>query len=283
MTRYFILLLTLVAVSASADTEKFIIGKVNVNNELNVRVKPGKQYFVVSTLKPKTKVKIFRKVDDWYEIAAPANSSVWVAGHLMTNSRTRREVNLRGGPSRDYQAYRTEPAGIELKIIDKKGHAGWFKVKPPVDLKAWVSSRFVDVDPDELKELQNLHNSRDKLILVDTETGNFAGFLKNDEDTKPPFVLPFIKGTDQEITLRGQIVPLKPGAVYVTNALISISRQGDIKPVAYLHCRKASLNIWQDKLLTITGTRKLVYGWKLPVVEVKTIIPEQTKIQQPAK
>ncbi len=282
MTKYFVLILALAATSVFAVPGKFITGTVNVNKKLNVRVKPGKQYFVVAKLKRGDIVKIFRKVDDWYEIAAPADSSVWVAGYLISNSRTRRALNLRAGPSEDYHAYRTEPAGIELAIIGRKGHGGWFKVKPPVDLKAWVNSRFVDVGTYELKRLQGFYNKR-KLILIDDKTGNFAGFLKSDKYVKPAFILPFIRGTASETTLRGQIVPLKSGAVYVTHALIKINRQGSVKPVAYLHCKRASLNIWQDRLVTVAGTQKLVRGWKLPVVEVKTIIPEVTKIKNTKK
>ncbi|MCK4983665.1 MAG: SH3 domain-containing protein [Victivallaceae bacterium] len=282
MTRYFVLILAFAAASALAEPDKFVSGIVNVNNELNVRVKPGKQYFIVSTLKRDATVKIYRKLDDWYEIAAPADSSVWVAGHLMANSRTRRVINLRAGPSEDYQAYRSEPPGVELEIIERKGHGGWFKVKPPVDLKAWVNSRFIIVDEYKLKELLSNHNNR-RLVLIDHETGNFSGFLKKHKNTKPTFILPFVRGTDRKTTLKGQIIPLKSGAVYVTHALIKITRPGEIKPVAYLHCRNASLNIWKKKLVNISGTQKLVRGWKLPVVEVKTVIPEYVTIKNPKK
>lgn len=272
MSKYFVLILIFAALSGFAQTEKSVTGTVNIKGQLNVRVKPGKQYFIVSALKNGDTVKIFRKLDDWYEIAAPPDSSVWVAGYLLTNSRTRREANLRSGPGNDYTEYRMEPAGTELEIIDGKSHQGWFKIKPPVDLKAWVSSRFIIVNEYELKELQDSQAKRD-LVLINQETGDFAGFLK-DKDAKPAFVLPFISGTDQEVSLKGQIVPLKPGAVYVTHALISISSQAEIKTVAYLHCPNASLNVWGEKPVRITGMQKLVGGWKLPVVEVKTVIPQ---------
>ncbi|MDD5597742.1 MAG: SH3 domain-containing protein, partial [Victivallaceae bacterium] len=221
---------------------------------------------------------IFRKVDDWYEIAAPPDSSVWVAGHLMTNSRTGREVNLRAGPGNEYNEYRTEPAGVELEIIKGENHKGWFKIKPPADLKAWVSSRFVIVNDYELKELQASELKRD-LVLIDQETGDFAGFLK-DKDAKPAFILPFIKGADQEVSLKGQIVPLKSGAVYVTHALIGISGRADISTIAYLHCKNASLDIWREKPVYITGTQKLVRGWKLPVIEIKTVVPENQNTEK---
>ena len=272
MIKYFILILTLAALPLFAAPEKTYNGIVKVDNKLNVRVKPGKQYYIVSTLKNGDKVKIYRKVDDWYEIAAPANSSVWVAGHLISQSRTRREVNLRSGPSREYQAYRTEPAGIAFEILDKKGHGGWFKIKPPVDLKAWVSARFIEVDAYDKEKLNNPVGQR-KLVLVDTESGNFSGFLKKGEDEKVDFCLPFIKGTKKEVTLKGQIVPLKAGAVFVTHALVVKSKLG-YKTLAFLHCRRASLNVWKNKFLVIQGTQQLVRGWKTPVVEVKTILPE---------
>jgi uncharacterized protein YgiM (DUF1202 family) len=276
MTHYiFLISISIFLVSGicaqNPSNEKFIMGIVNVKNKLNVRVKPGKQYYIVANLKKGDEVKVYRKVNDWYEIAAPADSSVWVAGHLMLNSRTRRAVNLRAGPSRDYQAYRTEPAGIDLQVISRKGHGGWFKIKPPVDLKAWVSSSYVTVDDYEFEQLTKSRNKR-KLILIDDKTGDFAGFLK-DKDKKPDFILPFIKGTDKKVTIKGQIIPLKPGAVYVTHALINIDKKGDIKTVAYLHCTKASLNIWHEKIVCLTGIQKLVNGWKLPVVEVNTITP----------
>ena len=276
MTKYFILMLALVASSVFAKPAKIIIGTVKVKNKLNVRVKPGKQYFVVATMKNGEKVKIYRKVDDWYEIVAPLDSAVWVAGHLISNSRTRRLTNLRAGPSDDYQSYCTEPPGVELEIIKRKGHNGWFKIKAPVTLKAWVHSRFITIDKYELEDLQkSLHDRR--LVLIDYDTGDFSGFLK-EKHTKPSFILPFIRGAEQDITLKGQIVPLKAGAIYVTHALVSIDKDEDATPLAYLHCRKASLNIWKDKLVTITGIKKLVRGWKLPVLEVKIVIPAQVKV-----
>ena len=274
MARYiFLLSISVFLVSGvcaqTSPNEKFITGIVDVKNKLNVRVKPGKQYYIVATLKKGDEVKIYRKVNDWYEIAAPVDSSVWVAGHLMSNSRTRRAVNLRAGPSGDYQAYRTEPAGIDLQVISRKGHGGWFKIKPPVDLKAWVSSSYVTVDEYELEQLAKSRDQR-KLILIDDKTGEFAGFLK-DNDKKSDFILPFVKGADKTVALKGQIIPLKSGAVYVTHALINIDKKGNIKTIAYLHCAKASLNIWQEKIVCLTGIKKLVNGWKLPVIEVKTI------------
>jgi uncharacterized protein YraI len=238
-------------------------------------VKPGKQYFVVTTLKNGDKVKIYRKVGDWYEIAAPLDSSVWVAGYLIGKSRTRRSANLRAGPSDDYQAYRTEPPGVEIEVLERKGHKGWFKIKPPVDLKAWVSSRFVIIDQYELDELQKTLDKRN-LILVDTDTGKYAGFLK-DKYEKPAFILPFIRGAEKEASFTGQIVPLKKGAVYVTHAVVSVNDNDYAKPYAYLHCRNASLNVWKDKLVTVTGIKKLVRGWKVPVVEVEEVIPAKAK------
>ncbi|MDD5698817.1 MAG: SH3 domain-containing protein [Victivallaceae bacterium] len=282
MDRFLIIILMVIAAAGAADSGKSITGTVKVDDKLNVRVKPGREYFVVATLRRGDKVEIFRQVDDWYEIAAPSASSVWVAGHFMTDSRTRRAVNLRAGPSSDYQAYRTEPAGVTLEVIDRTGDKGWFKVKPPVGLKAWVNSRFVEVDAAELKALQSAQNPR-KLILIDSETGDFAGFLKKADDAKPPFILPFVKGTAAKVTLSGRIVPLRPGAVYVTHALLLEDKPGNLMPAAYLHCQKASLNVWLHKIVTVSGSRQLVSGWKLPVIEVDAVIPEPEKPRKPQK
>lgn len=276
MARYFVLILALIASSVFAEAEKMVSGTVYIKNgKLNVRVKPGKQFFVVATLKNGDKVKIYRKVGDWYEIAAPLDSSVWVAGYLLSKSRTRRPANLRAGPSDDYQAYRIEPPGVELEVLDKEGHKGWFKIKPPVDLKAWVSSRFVVMDQQKLDELQQTLDKR-KLILVDTDTGKYAGFLK-DKYEKPAFVLPFVKGAEKEVSFTGEIVPLKEGAVYVTHAVVSVNNSDYAKPYAYLHCPNASLNVWEEKLVTVTGTRRLVRGWKLPVLEVEEVVPAKAE------
>lgn len=276
MARYFVLILALAASSVFSKPEKIINGTVYIKHgKLNVRVKPGKQYFVVTTLKNGDRVKIYRKVGDWYEIAAPLDSSVWVAGYLLSKSRTRRPTHLRAGPSEDYHYYRTEPPGVELEILDRKGHKGWFKIKPPVDLKAWVSSHFVVTDKYKLDELQQTLDQR-KLILVDTDTGKYAGFLKEKYE-KPAFVLPYIRGAEKEESFTGQIVPLKKGAVYVTHAVVSVNDDDYAKPFAYLHCRNASLNVWKGKLVTVTGTGKLVRGWKLPVVEVEEVVPAKAK------
>jgi len=281
MTKYIVLILTLAALSAYAKPTKMIVGTVKVKKKLNVRVKPGKQYFVVATLKNGDKVKIYRKVDDWYEIAAPIDSEVWVAGHLIQNSRTRRLANLRAGPSGDYQIYCTEPPGVAVEVIKRKGHGGWFKIKPPVALKAWVHSNFVSIDKYELNDLQSTLYDR-RLILIDNDSGSYSGFLK-DKNTKPSFVLPFIRGSEREVTLEGQIVPLKPGAIYVTHAFVVADGNDNIKAAAYLHCKNASLKIWKNKTVTLTGIKKLIRGWRLPVIEVKAVIPKQIKVEKTKK
>ncbi len=278
MTRYFILILALAASSVFSKPEKIIIGTVYVKDKLNVRVKPGKQYYVVASLKNGDKVKIYRKVGDWYEIAAPLDSSVWIAGHLVLKSRISRPANLRAGPSEDYQSYCTESPGVELEILERKGHDGWFKIKPTINLKAWVNSRFVIIDQYKLDKLQLTLDKRN-LILIDTDTGKYSGFLK-DKYTKPPFILPYIRGAEKEVSFTGQIIPLKKDAVYVTHAVVNINDDDYAKPFAYLHCRNASLNIWKDKLVTVSGIKKLVRGWKLPVVEVEEVIPAKAKETQ---
>ncbi|MDD5727196.1 MAG: SH3 domain-containing protein, partial [Victivallales bacterium] len=64
MYGYMVLLLLLLGSGLCAQTEKFVTGIVDVDNKLNVRVKPGKQYYIVSTLKKGDTVKIFHKVND---------------------------------------------------------------------------------------------------------------------------------------------------------------------------------------------------------------------------
>ncbi|MFA7231186.1 MAG: SH3 domain-containing protein [Victivallaceae bacterium] len=267
-----LLLLTLFTATINITAENLpdsVKGKVN-SAALNVRIKPDTKFSTVSKLKYGEEVSITSKNGEWFEILTPADSSVWVVASMVKDGKTTREVNLRNGPGINYQPYGTVPPDTPVKVLDS-ANPDWLKIAPLPQLKAWVSSKFVTADEEQLKRLLNKDN---KMAENTDKQSKLENIADKTAAKKEPATLSFVPDSDKEVTLEGEIVALKPGAVYVTHALVKKNDKKAPTVICYLHSNTNSLGVWQDRNIRVNGTRKLVSGWKTPVVEVEKIIPK---------
>jgi uncharacterized protein YgiM (DUF1202 family) len=245
-------------VAAEAENSP-ITGTVKAS-KLNVRVKPGAKFSVVSSLNRGDKVEILGKEGDWFKIKAPEKASVWVASPFIKDGKVEKEVNMRSGPGIAYSSYGTLPVGATVNIINDKA-VNWVKITPPVGTVAWISARYVDVPKEEKKE-NVIDAATLKPEAVDKKTGS-----ENDG-----IGLPFIPGSAKSVAVEGILLPLDPSAKYVTHALATKVKE-EYFPVCYLHSGKMNLKLWEKRRIRVNGEQKWVKNWKRPVVEVERITP----------
>jgi uncharacterized protein YgiM (DUF1202 family) len=261
----------LIPLFASANNNsEFVKGTISAT-ALNIRVKPNKSYGRICLLKFGTEVKVYRKVADWYEIAAPENASCWVAKTFIDkNGKVLNDVNLRGGPGPAYQSYGTVPKGTMLTVINS-ARSEWVKVKPLPSLRAWASTKFITLTPDAQKKLQYIMNPEKALSAVSKPA------VKPAATPAPQLKLPFVAGSDKNVTLEGMVLELKVGSGYASHAIATVTtdKTGKVAScdvIGYLHCDSADLKMFENKRIKLTGTQRLVKGWKLPVIDVEKIL-----------
>ncbi len=233
-----------------------IIGTISAAN-LNIRVKPSVKYSAVARLKYGDKVTILRKQGDWYEITAPQNAIVWVAANYIKNGQTTRKVNLRSGPGINYSAYGIIPAGQKVNIISDLS-SEWIKIAPTPGLTAWAFSKYVKVKPADLERL--LHPELEKKATHAAVKPIAKAVVK----------LPYIAGYSLQVEYNGTVWQLEDQSKYVTHVLVKITN-GKAKPICFLHIAGKDIKQWNNHQVKLVGEKKLVKGWKLPVVIVKSI------------
>lgn len=236
----------------AAGDDKQIIGTINAAN-LNIRVKPNTKFTAVAKLKYGEQVEIVRQDGDWYEIIAPKNSSVWVSAGFIKDNTTTRKVNLRSGPGINYQSYGIIPAGQKITILSNLSSA-WTKIAPTPGLTAWAFAKYVKLSPAALAKLN---------------TSTTLPATKPPVKVKPHDIkLPFIAGFAQTVEYSGTLWKLKEQDKYVSHVLVKI-HNGKAKPLCFIRIEAPNIDQWNNKVVKISGIKKLVKAWKLPVVIVK--------------
>jgi uncharacterized protein YgiM (DUF1202 family) len=236
----------------AAERPNQITGTISAAN-LNIRVKPNTKFSAVTRLKYGDTVEIVRQDGDWYEIITPKNSAVWVSASFIKAGRTTRKVNLRPGPGINYHAYGTIPANQPVTILSNLS-SEWTKIAPTPGLTAWAFAKYVKLSP--------AAQSRLNAPATPLET-------KPQIKIVPQAVkLPFIAGFAKPVEYNGTIWKLDEQGKYATHALVEISN-GKAKPLCFLRIEGKNIDQWNNKPVKITGIKKLVNGWKLPIVIVK--------------
>lgn len=233
-------------------------GKVNATTLL-VRGKPGTQHAIVHTLKNGAEIDLIQKKFDWYEIAAPEDMTVWVAGNLIVDGVAAKDVNMRSGPGVNHASLGLLKAGSKVKPLKVTRH-GWMNIFAPSEVTGWVSADYVDVvKPIQVKTPKPKVSVKPKPKTVVTNQ-----FPKIKE-------LPFVKGDEKDVSVEGFLYPAKSDFSYVTH-VVGLMAGGDFLPLFYVHGDSVDLVPYERKLVRITGTRRRVKGWKLPVVDAFTIV-----------
>lgn len=128
-------------------------GKVNADH-VNVRGFAGMSAEVITQLRKGETVTVLEPVvvkaakgepTNWFRIALPANTPLWVnAAFVSTNQIvTVKKLNVRSGPSENFSAVARVEKGSELKVLRKEGD--WLEIQAPADAAAYVVASFIDV------------------------------------------------------------------------------------------------------------------------------------------
>jgi uncharacterized protein YgiM (DUF1202 family) len=268
MTMRIPLFFSLLLAIPSFSAEKGVEGVVTATR-LNVRVRPGTKYTRVAQLKKDDKVTVLRYKDGWYEILAPADAKVWISSLFIENGRVTKRANLRSGSSVANSSYRMAEPGEILTVLGTS--SGWTKVKPPKNLSAWVSAKFIYLTPDAAAKLAKKPSVAEKVAAKRKKEKN-----KSESATKKVNVqaqqLPFLDSKGKIVTHDGVLLTLSKNAPYVTHAVAAKSN-GEYFPFCYVHSDTCNLKLWENRRVRVTGEQRWVKGWQRPVVNVTKIVP----------
>lgn len=241
--------------SGQEKSSKKILGKVNAQN-LNVRVKPGRNYTSVGYINRGDEVEIIRASGDWFEIKAPPKSAVWVPSDAVKDGKTIKATTLRGGPGVEHQSYLQIQPGREIKVIDSRRKL-WLKIEPLSELTAWVYKKYIKVNPADASKIPGLK-----------ATISTIGKTPQPTTEEKPLDLPFVPGSEKSVTMSGVIQPVSAGTV-VTHALCKSFTEHSA--LAYITSQKVDLKKYSAQKVKIEGKSRLVSNWSVPVVEVEKV------------
>lgn len=234
--------------------------------KLNIRVKPGTNYAVVSQAKKGEKLQVLNHKEEWYEIVAPPDTKVWVAAAFIEDGAIKKTVHLRSGPSVAFSTFRLAEVGEPIKIIDKS-RKDWYQIEPPKGLTAWTNAKFVYLTPENAAKLTGKKPEVKPEVKPDEK--------KKPEETKTAenkTPLPFADGTPKQVSVEGFLVTLSKDSTYVTHAIAS-RINGEYFPLCYVHSKSHNLKLWEGRRVHVTGVQRWVKNWQRPIVEVEKITP----------
>jgi len=152
MKKVFPACLLLVSFLAVADESPIGVRKGTiVADVLNVRARPGLFYEILCKLKEGDSVSVVAENDEWYEIAAPAESQAWLSSDYVSDQGlvTGDGVRIRAGAGVAFTPYHSVDRGAS---VTTKGDPrnGWQQILVPDGATAWASKEFIRVEVPEI-------------------------------------------------------------------------------------------------------------------------------------
>lgn len=134
----------LAAAAASAQTPV----RVTADN-VNLRAKALLTAEVVAQAAYDERLTAYEIGDEWVEVAAPEQASLWVTKSFVqmpANTIGANRVNVRAGPGINYNVVCTLELGEK---VEPRGEevAEWFKIAPPAAARLWISRDYVEIVP----------------------------------------------------------------------------------------------------------------------------------------
>ena len=82
---------------------------------------------------------------NWFKIALPANTPLWVNAAFVgtNNSVSAKKLNVRGGPGENFSVVARLEKGAELKVLRHDGD--WLEVQAPAGAAAYVVASFIEL------------------------------------------------------------------------------------------------------------------------------------------
>ncbi len=221
---------------------------------VNLRSGPGLNYGSFGIVEAGQQVNVIdNKNKDWVKIEPLASISGWVAAQYV---KLDKGAGASAGPANNPGMDPTEHeilSGIEgttPSLPDKPST----DVKPPVDSGTKVTDPVVPDDKNKVQPPQ----------------GPVPLVLPEEDTTAKESELTFVDEPAEDVTYEGVIAALNPGAAVVTHALGTFDR-GQYKPDCYLYGHESELSKYVGIKIAITGKKRNVKGWGIPVVKVTGI------------
>ena len=239
-------------------------------NVLNVRVRAGEKYALVAQMSRSDKVKVVNFEKGWYEISAPAKSSVWISTAFVKDGVVVKKAYLRTGPSVACAPYAmSAEEGAKVEVLDSS-QDGWLRISPFEGLTGWINAEFVDVAPANALKNEKKETSNTEKLLDKGKDGNkeLAPIKENPTDGKPAFT----GATARVVSYEGFLIAVDANEANsgVTHALASRTN-GQYFPLCYVYSKKMNLKLWEGRKIQATGQERWVKGWQRPVVELEMV------------
>ncbi len=244
------------------------------NKIVNLRAGPGIEFSSYCNLPAQSKVIILDdSKKDWVKIQVPKNLTAWVASKYikldeiiqpvvvkeieMEHEKIEEDKNKTNYLSKEEIVQLSK--GIDVEVTtDTEKTVDDIVLQETVDEKFIENSMIVNVATEALDNIAELEKEPIKTVKEEEV-----------KETENEIDLPFT-GKSTISAYPGIILPVNPGAAYVTHALVT-KLDGEYYPIAYLHSKNINLGDWERKHIIIKGIECRVKDWKRPVIEVQEI------------
>lgn len=214
----------------------------------NVRIEPSLDGEIVATAAADASAPVREKTGDWHGIDLPENAPVWVASvFLNADGSLKESARLRSGPGVIYPAYHySRPETAEkVRILERAYDGAWLRIAPLRGLRGYVHSRFF------------------REPAAPSAPTASAAPVKPDEK---------IRRDNYLMTVEGIPVRLSEPVGSASYELI-LEINGKKLPIGYLLSPRLNLNLWENRMVRITGRQLWVKGIRRPFWEIEKVSP----------
>lgn len=214
----------------------------------NVRIEPSLDGEIVATAAADASAPVREKTGDWRGIDLPENAPVWVASVFLNPDGSLKEsARLRSGPGVIYPAYHYSRPEVpeNVKILERAYDGAWLRIAPLRGLRGYVHSRFF------------------RESAAPSAPTASAAPVKPDEK---------IRRDNYLMTVEGIPVRLSEPVGSASYELI-LEINGKKLPIGYLLSPRLNLNLWENRMVRITGRQLWVKGIRRPFWEIEKVSP----------
>lgn len=174
---------------ASAANFPFI-GRINVNNALNVRSSAKMDSEVLGRIKAGEKVVVMEADGDFYKVQYPKQLQTWLASWLLLGNGankkdviSRNEVNVRSGPGMHFPVVARLVKGSDVQVLELNKDK-WARIGVPTDAMAWVAKKYVVKEETLVAHSQRVKKENLAMATYDRSVASFKGHLKTKSMTE---------------------------------------------------------------------------------------------------
>ena len=211
----------------------------------NVRIEPSLDGEIVATAAADASAAVREKKGDWRGIDLPEKAPVWVASvFLNADGSLKESVRLRSGPGVIDPAYHYSRPEVpeKVRILERAYDGAWLRIAPLRGLRGYVHSRF---------------------FRESAEHSTPSVPVKPDEK---------IRRDNYLMTVEGIPVRLSEPVGSASYELI-LEINGKKLPIGYLLSPRLNLNLWENRMVRITGRQLWVKGIRRPFWEIEKVSP----------